>query len=201
VLDDSPGAIDGDAVYRKSPLGTAHLAVAHDDLLSPRERQVLVLLDGERTVGTLCEFFGRETITTLLAGLEAKGLTERGERSRRMPRLGGGPSSRGPSGSQRRWHHDWFALVNLGMLALVLAIAWGVLVAVDRHRADAGASEVDGARASPADAPDDSDDPQRAAADAIAPLSHMLAGDPARARPPVAGASVTGRPGQPLRGR
>jgi hypothetical protein len=69
--------MDGALVYRKSGRGAAALAAAHDGDLSARERQVLILLDGSRTVSELSELFDGETLRRVIPELEAKGLAKR----------------------------------------------------------------------------------------------------------------------------
>lgn len=75
VLDDMVRtALETSLVYRKSGLGAAQLA--HGRELSPRERHVLILLDGRRTIAELCELFGAETVHRVVPELEAKGFAK-----------------------------------------------------------------------------------------------------------------------------
>jgi hypothetical protein len=138
-MDSSPCAvIDESVVYRKSGRGAAELAATHGGPLSPRERQLLILLDGRRTIAELSQLFGAEAVRSLTAELEAKGFAERSDPE---PPPGGdgpvAPSDVGSAASERskatpRWHRDWFALVNLGMLVLVMALA-GALWAIGKR--------------------------------------------------------------------
>ena len=136
---------DSSVVYRKSGSGAAQLAAStRGGPLSARERQVLILLDGRRTIEELSEFFGAEAIWSLISGLEAKGFAKRvdpdlpPEWANSVTRIQGDWLREEPSAQQSssmgssRWHHDWFALVNLGMLAFVIVMVTG-LWAIDRH--------------------------------------------------------------------
>jgi protein TonB len=67
--------MDTSLVYRKSGLGAAQLA--HGRELSPRERHVLILLDGRRTIAELSDLFGAETIQRVVPELEEKGFAKR----------------------------------------------------------------------------------------------------------------------------
>jgi TonB family protein len=68
---------DSSVVYRKSGRGAAQLAMAQRGELSPRERHVLIVVDGRRTVAELSELFGAETVGRLIPELEAKGFVKR----------------------------------------------------------------------------------------------------------------------------
>jgi protein TonB len=70
-------ALDASGVYRKSGLGAARLAAPHSDALSPRERNLLILLDGRRTVSELSELLGAENVGRLMPSLLAKGFARR----------------------------------------------------------------------------------------------------------------------------
>ena len=71
--------MDNSLVYRKSGLGAAQLTADHGRALSPRERQVLVLVNGQRTIAELSDLFGADTIQRLIPDLEAKGFAKRVE--------------------------------------------------------------------------------------------------------------------------
>ena len=71
--------MDNSLVYRKSGLGAAQLSADHGRALSPRERQVLVLVNGQRTIAELSDLFGADTIQRLIPDLEAKGFAKRVE--------------------------------------------------------------------------------------------------------------------------
>jgi TonB family protein len=71
--------MDSSLVYRKSGLGAAQLTADHGRALSPRERQVLVLVNGQRTIAELSDLFGADTIQRLIPDLEAKGFAKRVE--------------------------------------------------------------------------------------------------------------------------
>jgi hypothetical protein len=185
--------IDGpSAVYRKSGSGASQLVSAHGSSLSARERQVLILLDGRRTIEELSEFFGAEAIWSLIASLEAKGFAKRvdpqlpPEWADGITRIGGDwpvqepPAPKPSSMASSRWHHDWFALVNLGMLVFVIAMVTG-LWAIDRRHAVAVmpfgathgrsiASQNAAASTEDSDATD-----QDHVATAIVPLAHLPA--------------------------
>jgi hypothetical protein len=132
VGSDTHAAIDGSVVYRKSELGAAQLAETQRGPLSPRERQVLILLDGSRTIAELSEFFGAEAAWSLTVGLEAKGFVERADPEPRAEpvkdarRFVGASSVGQASKPARRWYQDWFVLVNLWMLELVLVMVVGL---------------------------------------------------------------------------
>jgi hypothetical protein len=138
VDSDSNTAIDDPVVYRKSGSGVVHLAATHGGSLSPRERQVLILLDGRRTIEELSQFFGAEAVCSLIASLEAKGFarrvddaslpTEWAESVMRFQSYAGAfePPADEPSTAASRWHHDWFALINLAMLVVVIATVTGL---------------------------------------------------------------------------
>jgi len=70
-------ALDASGVYRKSGLGAARLAAPHSDALLPRERNLLILLDGRRTVSELSELLGAENVRRLMPTLLAKGFARR----------------------------------------------------------------------------------------------------------------------------
>jgi periplasmic protein TonB len=68
--------LDGSLVYRKSGLGAAQLATDHGKALSPRERQVLILVNGQRTIDELSDLLGAETVQRLIPDLEARGFAK-----------------------------------------------------------------------------------------------------------------------------
>jgi len=72
-------AIGGGLVYRKSARGVVKLAAVDGGQLSPLERQVLIMVDGRRTLAQLAELFGSDKLRllSLLSDLEAKGLLKR----------------------------------------------------------------------------------------------------------------------------
>jgi hypothetical protein len=70
-------AMDGSLVYRKSGRGAARLAGPHGGGLTARERNVLILLDGQRTISELSELFDRDALPQLIRELEGKGLAKR----------------------------------------------------------------------------------------------------------------------------
>jgi hypothetical protein len=187
---------DSSVIYRKSGLGAAELASSRTGPLSARERQVLILLDGRRTVEELSEFFGAEAVLSLIAGLEKKGFAKRvdpalpPEWANSVTRIlvdrPDEPKAQAASAGEEpvtRWHHDWFALVNVGMLALVvlmLAGVWAVgqrpttkvmpfgetaqsVTSIDAHGAVKSPDEGDGI------------EPEVAATSGIRPLSHLTA--------------------------
>jgi hypothetical protein len=185
---------DRSVVYRKSGTGAAQLVSSHGPL-SPRERQVLILLDGRRTIEELSEFFGAEAIWSLISGLEARGFAKRvdpalpPEWANSVTRIQGHwlpdeptaePSARASSSmATSRWHHDWFALVNLGMLALVIVMVTG-LWAIDRHPSSItrfGPAPGQSVNALETPASTEAADPggQDPAATVIRPLSHLPA--------------------------
>jgi hypothetical protein len=132
AVGESRPAVDEAAVYRKSELGAAELAANTHGPLSPRERQLLILLNGSRTIAELSEVFGADTAWSLTIGLEAKGFAERADpvrdpkqvRDTTPPAVGSNVDE--ASKPEPRWYHDWFALLNLWMLELVVVIAVGV---------------------------------------------------------------------------
>ncbi len=65
--------MDDTFVYRKSGLGAAQLAAPHGGALSARERHVLILLDGRRTIAELGDLFGADAVQRVVPELEAKG--------------------------------------------------------------------------------------------------------------------------------
>lgn len=215
VKSDSCMAIDDlSVVYRKSGTGAAQLVSSHGGPLSPRERQVLILLDGRRTIEELSEFFGAEAIWSLISGLEAKGFAKRvdpdlpPEWANSVTRIQGhwlpeAPPARASSAmAASRWHHDWFALVNLGMLALVIAMVTG-LWAIDRHpskvvRFGAAAGQSINALETPASTEAADPGGQDQVTTAIQPLSHLPAigaAKPAAGPSPVHDRSPTGPDG------
>lgn len=68
--------LDGSLVYRKSGLGAAQLATDHGKALSPRERQVLILVNGQRTIDELSDLLGAETVQRLIPDLQARGFAK-----------------------------------------------------------------------------------------------------------------------------
>ena len=72
--------MDDSFVYRKSGLGAAQLVQGHE--LSIRERQVLILIDGRRTIAELSELFGAETVRRLVRSLVARGFAKQVDTSR-----------------------------------------------------------------------------------------------------------------------
>jgi TonB family protein len=128
-------AMDDSLVYRKSGRGAAQLAMDHGRTLTPRERHVLILLDGRRTIGELSDLLGPETVQRLLPELEAKGFAKRidptlgAEWADAITQFHGGLPSGEPSRaarSQRLNAPAWIALV------IVLSIGAGYW-AVNRH--------------------------------------------------------------------
>lgn len=125
--------VEASEIYRKSERGLDELAIPHGHALSARERQMLILMDGQRTVADLSELVGPETAWVVAEGLVEMGFAERagapaGEsgpppvprrRHSRTPRY----PTRPRLAPQRRWTRDWFVLINLAMLAVVLVMA------------------------------------------------------------------------------
>jgi periplasmic protein TonB len=72
-------AIGGALVYRKSSRGVVKLSAIDGGQLSPLERQLLIMVDGRRTLAELSGIFGSDKLKllSLLADLEAKGLVKR----------------------------------------------------------------------------------------------------------------------------
>jgi hypothetical protein len=192
---DTRMVIDDSVVYRKSDHGLDQLAVTHDGQLSPRERQVLILMDGRRTIAELSGFFGPETVWNLAGALEEKGLATRVDqppRPRRNASARSDAASRSgdPPVPTLRWHRDWFALVNLAMLVLVLVMAGG-LIAIDRRQSDGqppfaaargneGFSEARGVPGSTYEFATDEEDSD--ATTSIEPLSPVLRSDRSKSR-------------------
>ena len=197
-------AIDESSViYRKSGSGAAQLVSTHGSSLSARERQVLILLDGRRTIEELSEFFGAEAIWSLIASLEARGFAKRldpdvppewadGITGVRADWLVDEPAAQQPSLiASSRWHHDWFALVNLGMLVFVIAMVTG-LWAIDRRDVTTvmplGATHgrpIDAQNAAAPTEDNDAADQDHVATD-IVPLAHL----PAVSGPKALGATA-----------
>jgi hypothetical protein len=202
---------DSSVVYRKSGSGAAQLVSSHSGPLSARERQVLILLDGRRTIEELSEFFGAEAIWSLINSLEAKGFAKRvdpdlpPEWANSVTRIQGDwvtdePSVRGSSSmGTSRWHHDWFALVNLGMLVFVIAMVTG-LWAIDRRdshqvvRIGTAHEQPIDVREGPASSEVADPGGQDHVATAIQPLSHLPAIDGSKS---AAGAAPAGDPAPP----
>ena len=59
-------------IYRKTRRGATELAATHGTL-SPTQRRVLILLNGERRLAELADLFGSEPIEHIVADLEAQG--------------------------------------------------------------------------------------------------------------------------------
>jgi hypothetical protein len=203
-------AIDeSSVVYRKSGSGAAQLVSVHGSSLSARERQVLILLDGRRTIEELSEFFGAEAIWRLISSLEAKGFAKRvdpelpPEWSNSLTRIQGAwltdeslAQKTSSSMAASRWHHDWFALVNLGMLVFVIAMVTG-LWAIDRHHTTTvmpfGARHGQPFNPQEVAAPSDEHDatePDRVAA-TITPMKHLSAISGARGGVPAGSSGDT----------
>jgi hypothetical protein len=95
--------MDSSVVYRKSGRGAARLAAPHGGGLTARERNVLILLDGQRTVADLSEVFERKTLQAMMQELEAKGLAKRvdpklpDELAGAITQFRGGPHHREPA--------------------------------------------------------------------------------------------------------
>jgi TonB family protein len=72
-------AIDGALVYRRSSRGVVKLSATDGGQLSALERQVLIMVDGRRTLAELAELFAPKKLRLLsvLADLESKGLVKR----------------------------------------------------------------------------------------------------------------------------
>ncbi len=68
--------LDGSLIYRKSGLGAAQLATDHGQALSPRERQVLILVNGRRTIAELADLLGADTVQRMIPDLEARGFAK-----------------------------------------------------------------------------------------------------------------------------
>jgi TonB family protein len=143
VLDDLVRtAVDASSVYRKSGLGAAQLAHGRD--LSPRERHVLILLDGRRTIAELSDLFGAETVQRVVPELEAKGFTRRvdpapaDEWANAITQLYVGEP---PAESARRApapSPDWNPAIWMTLLAVVTIV--GGYWAADRYRSQADAA-------------------------------------------------------------
>jgi TonB family protein len=73
----APLTMDGSLIYRKSGLGAAQLATDHGQALSPRERQVLILVNGRRTIAELSDLLGADTVQRMIPDLEARGFAKR----------------------------------------------------------------------------------------------------------------------------
>lgn len=69
--------MDDSVVYRKSGLGAARLAAPHGGGLNARERNVLILLNGQRNVAELSQVFERATLQKMIRDLETQGLAKR----------------------------------------------------------------------------------------------------------------------------
>jgi len=179
-------AIDDLVVYGKSARGAIRLASPHDDQLAPRERQVLVLLDGHRTVGELSDLLGAQTTRTLIARLEEKGFAKRIDQARDTGSPGDGTRLLDDENDAPRtrpvWYRDWFALINLAMAALMVAIGiW--LFAVAGRQPDTSPGIID-VRGAPAPTPDrTSDEPETGPAVKLTPLSHLPALSGSGAKP------------------
>jgi periplasmic protein TonB len=64
--------MDDSIIYRKTRRGATELAATHGTL-SPTQRRVLILLNGERTLADLADLFGSESVEHIVADLEAQG--------------------------------------------------------------------------------------------------------------------------------
>jgi len=190
------------AIYRRSERGAAQLFARPGGPLSPRERQLLILLDGRRTIAELSEYFGAEAVRRLAAGLEVKGFAKRAdpvpapEPVDGVTRFDLGSSGVGPPKPTLRWHRDWFALTNIGMLVLVILMA-SAIWALARRPSDvtlpfgttpARLWPIDARSAPEPDGDSDASDRERAGVGRIRPLSPL---------PPVA-PSTSGRAAPPL---
>lgn len=170
--------------------------------LSPRERQLLILLDGRRMIAELSQYFGAEAVRRLAAELEMKGFAKRAdpvpapEPVDAVIPFDGRPPGVEPPKPTRYWHRDWFALTNVAMLAFVLLMAGGIW-ALARRPSDvrlpfgttpAWLSPMDAGNAPEPNGGIDASDPERAGDDRIRPLSPL---------PPVA-PSTSGRAAPPV---
>jgi len=138
-------AMDDSLVYRKSGLGAAQLAAPHGGPLSTRERHVLILLDGRRTISELHELFGVETVERVVAELEAKGFAKRVDTMRGdgwdavtqfHPGLTAAAVAPKPAARARPW--DRYPLTVAFVAAGVVAVVGGYW-ATDRYRRQADA--------------------------------------------------------------
>jgi protein TonB len=178
--------MDTSLVYRKSGLGAAQLA--HGRELSPRERHVLILLDGRRTIAELSDLFGAETIQRVVPELEEKGFAKRvdpapaDEWANAITLLYVPPAEPRKPAPVR--HPDIDSLVWIALL-IVFTIA-GSYLAADRYRSHADAAwRLDQARtlaqAPPIDAqslPTSTDaiyayGPERVAPGVITPITRL----------------------------
>jgi TonB family protein len=182
--------MDDGLVYRKSGRGAAQLAATHHGALSTRERHLLILLDGRRTIAELCDLLGAESVRSLIPELEAKGFAKRVDPALapewanaitqfQVTRPAG--ETPGPAPNRRSDGHPlvWIALLTV---AAVAGSHW----ATDRFKSQADAAwRFDLGQALPMDSygvPTSSDaidanPPQQAAPAAIAPISRLPAVD------------------------
>jgi hypothetical protein len=202
VAVDSDTSTDELAVYRRSERGAAQLFARPGGSLSARERQLLILLDGRRTIAELSQYFGAEAVRRLAAGLEMKGLARRADPVPAPKPVDGvtrfdvGSPGVEPPKPTLRWYRDWFALTNVGMLALVILMASGIW-ALARRPSDvtlpfgtqpARPSPIDAGNAPEPNGDIDATDLERSGHGRIKPLSPL---------PPVA-PSTSGRAAPPV---
>jgi TonB family protein len=135
--------MDGSLVYRKSGLGAAQLAAPHTPALSQRERHVLILLDGRRTIDELSGLLGADTMRRVLPELEAKGFVRRvdpqvpAEWANAITQLHVGSLDHASPRRAREPTSDGLPLLRIA-LVVVLTI-WGCYWAANRYRSQADA--------------------------------------------------------------
>jgi TonB family protein len=135
--------MDGSLVYRKSGLGAAQLAAPHTPALSQRERHVLILLDGRRTVDELSSLLGADTLGRVLPELESKGFAKRvdpqvpAEWANAITQLHVGSLDRELPRRAREPTSDELPLMRIA-LVVVLTI-WCCYWAANRYRSQADA--------------------------------------------------------------
>jgi protein TonB len=135
--------MDGSLVYRKSGLGAAQLVAPHTPALSPRERQVLILLNGRRTIEELSDLLGAETLRRVVHELEAKGFAKRvdpqlpAEWANAITQLHVPSPDRERPRRARDLRSDGHLLVRIALL--VVLTTWGCYWVADRYRSQADA--------------------------------------------------------------
>ncbi len=84
--------MESSIVYGKTPLGVVELSGAHGSL-SLQARQLLIMIDGERSFDELCELFGEERASRTLSELKSRGFVQRKatSNSRSTVSAGGAP--------------------------------------------------------------------------------------------------------------
>jgi TonB family protein len=181
--------MDDSLIYRKSGLGAALLATDHGRTLSPRERQVLILVNGHRTIAELADLLGADTVQRLIPDLEARGFAKRVDPSLDPDWARAVTQFRLPDAEPRRpasaLSAPRYPMVWIALLAILVGL--GTNLALHRFQSQlesnwrfdpvpAQALSIDGQSPTKSTAAIDPKRPERPAPADITPIAHRPAG-------------------------